>query len=93
MLEDYRTAPINERLRAALAFLEKMTLTPNELTAADAQHVVDTGVTRAALRDAVLVCSLFNMIDRIADTLNFAVPPDEAFRVGAKFLLSRGYKH
>ena len=35
-LADWRTAPIDGRLRAALGFLEKLTLTPEAITAADA---------------------------------------------------------
>jgi alkylhydroperoxidase family enzyme len=31
ILEDWRTAPVNERMRAMLGFLEKVTLTPTEV--------------------------------------------------------------
>jgi alkylhydroperoxidase family enzyme len=36
---DWRTAPLAEGLRATLGFLEKMTLHPDELDAADVQRV------------------------------------------------------
>lgn len=92
MLEDYTTAPIGEPLRAMLRFLARMTVAPAELDAADAAAVLAAGVTEAAFVDAVHVSALFNMIDRIADTLGFDIPPPEGFVDGAKQLLKHGYK-
>ncbi len=40
---------------------------------------LETGVSAEALADAVHVCALFNMIDRIADSLGFHVPEPEEF--------------
>jgi len=37
------------------------------------------GISDQAIEDAILVCTLFNIIDRIADSLNFAVPSPEDF--------------
>lgn len=92
MAADWRTAPISPQLRATLAFLEKMTLAPEELTHADADAVLETGVTREALVDAVHVCALFNMIVRLADSLGWDVPPAEAFMTRGKVLLESGYR-
>ena len=92
MLEDYRTAPIDEKLRATLAFLDKVTLRPDDVTPADAAAVLAAGVSRAALTEALHVLFLFNIYDRLADTLGWEIPPAEGFRQGAKVLLSRGYR-
>lgn len=92
MLADWTTAPIAEPLRAMLGFLAKMTLIPAELTAEDAAKVLAAGVTEAQFRDAVYVCALFNMIDRIADTLGFDIPTADGFAKGAEMLLKHGYK-
>jgi len=91
VLDDYRTAPIDERLRAALAFLEKMTLAPDALTPADAEAARAAGVTDEMLEDAAQVCAAFNMIDRVADALEFEVVSDGAFKQGARALLRFGY--
>jgi len=48
-------------------------------------------VSDGAILDAVLVCALFNTIDRIADALGFEVPPDEQQRAVAPLLLEMGY--
>jgi alkylhydroperoxidase family enzyme len=92
VLEDWRTAPIDEKLRATLGFLEKVTLSPDVVGPEDAALPRRAGVSDAALRDAVYVCALFNLIDRISDALDFAIPTPEGFRKGAKMLLKFGYR-
>jgi len=92
VLDNWKTAPIDEKLRATLGFLEKLTLSPDKVGPADAAIVRRAGVTGSALRDAVYVCALFNVIDRISDALDFAIPSPEAFRKGAKVLLRFGYR-
>ena len=88
---DWRTAPVHDRLRATLGFLEKLTLRPRELTRGDAVVVLSTGVTEQALVDAIHVAALFNMIDRLADSLGWNVPSDEAFSARAQAMLESGY--
>lgn len=92
MLDDFRTAAIDEKLRATLAFLEKMTLAPSTLTAADASAALAAGVSPQALKDAAWAGALFNIIDRVADSLGFDIPPAEGFVEGAHQLLKRGYR-
>lgn len=90
-MSDWRTAPISPRLHATLAFLEKMTLTPDELDTADRDEVRAAGVGDDALLDAIHVCALFNMIVRLADSLGWDVPPPEALAARAPVLLENGY--
>jgi alkylhydroperoxidase family enzyme len=88
---DWRTAPIDERLRATLGFVEKLTLRPDELTPADAEAVRAQGVSEQALIDAVHVTALFNMIVRLADSLGWDVPTFDEFGARADAMLSSGY--
>ena len=88
---DWRTAPIDEGLRATLGFLEKLTLKPAQLTQDDAHAVLATGVSRGALVDAIHVAALFNMIVRLADSLGWDVPPFESFYERAGGMLESGY--
>jgi alkylhydroperoxidase family enzyme len=78
-------------LRATLGFLEKLTLAPEEVGPADAAAVRAVGVSAEALRDAVYVCGLFNMITRMADALDFGLLDEDGYRAGARHLLARGY--
>jgi alkylhydroperoxidase family enzyme len=68
-----------------------MTLRPNELGPQHVAAVRTAGVSDGAIVDAVLVCALFNTIDRIADALGFEVPPEALQRDIAPLLLQFGY--
>jgi alkylhydroperoxidase family enzyme len=92
VLDDYTTAPIDAKLRATLAFLAKLTLQPDDVGKADAQAVLATGVTPRALEEAIRVAYVFNIFDRLADSLGFRMSTPEGFRASAKFLLKHGYK-
>jgi alkylhydroperoxidase family enzyme len=88
---DWRSAPIDERLRATLEFIEKLTLRPTDLTHEDAEQVLATGVTEEALADAIHVAALFNMIVRLADSLGWDVPTFDDFHERADAMLTGGY--
>jgi alkylhydroperoxidase family enzyme len=82
---------VRPELRAALGFVETMTLRPDELTAADADAAYAAGVSRQALLDAATVCALFSMIVRLADSFGWDVPTWEQQFEGAGGRLERGY--
>jgi uncharacterized peroxidase-related enzyme len=88
---DFRTAPISERLKSALVFLEVMTLRPNELKAEHATAALSAGLSRQALTDAIAVAALFNIVTRYAGALDFAMPIPDEFDRAANMLLKRGY--
>lgn len=91
VLADWRNADVDARLKGALGFLEAMTTRPNALTASDAEAAFAAGVTKEALEEAALVAFCFNLIDRVADALEFEVPSPEEFDSAADFLLKHGY--
>ena len=78
-------------VRAALGFVEKQTLAPDELSRADAEEAYAAGVSPDALRDAARVAALFNMIVRLADSLGWDVPPWEALLARAQAMYDGGY--
>ncbi|GCE15791.1 hypothetical protein KTT_56500 [Tengunoibacter tsumagoiensis] len=89
--DDWRTAPIDEKLRAMLSFLEKVTLTPDEVTSSDAEVLFTSGISRQAMQDALLICACFHIIARMADALDVAIPPAEVFSQAGAYLLIHGY--
>ncbi len=91
MVDDWRTAPVSSQVAATLAFLEKLTLRPDELTPEDAEPVYATGVTPQALRDAAAVCSLFSMIVRLADSFGWDVPDWDRLLERAPAMYEGGY--
>jgi len=94
VLDDFESAPISERLRATLRFLRKMTLEPDALTRDDARAVLAAGVDKTALTDAIHVAYLFNIYDRLADSMGWHVPDPAAgyYQVAASRLLKQGYQ-
>jgi len=90
-LADLATAPLDEKLRATLGFLRKVTREHAAVTPADVKALLDKGVTKQQVKDALNVCWCFNVITRLADTFCFHVGPQSAFDLSAKMLLKRGY--
>jgi alkylhydroperoxidase family enzyme len=68
-----------------------MTLHPNDVRADQVTRLLETGVSEAGVIDALYVGFLFNLIDRVADSLGFEVVSRERFDKGADRLLSHGY--
>ncbi len=89
--QDWRTAPVSARVRSTLGFLEQLTLRPGDVTPSDAAAVISTGVTEEALADAVHIAALFSMIVRLADSLDWYVPPAEQLAARAPQMLDSGY--
>lgn len=92
MIADYKAAEISEQLRAMLELLERFTLQPDQLSAANVRAVLATGVTREAIRDAFYVAFLFNTYDRLADTLGWELPDARYYPKAGQFLLKKGYR-
>lgn len=91
VLADVESAAIDDKLRATLRLLRKLTK-EGAVSAADMRAVLEAGVTRSQIEDALAVCFAFNVLDRLADTFEFHVGPRAHFDAGATHLLKRGYK-
>ncbi|HEY7894881.1 MAG TPA: hypothetical protein VIC24_08285 [Gemmatimonadaceae bacterium] len=91
VLSDLETAPIEEPLRATLRMLRKLSR-EHTVNARDMRELLDAGVSREQIEDALAVCFSFNTIGRLADTFGFFMPSSDAFRAGARYLLARGYR-
>lgn len=90
-LDDLETAPIDETLRATLRMLRKLTR-DHSVDADDMRAVVAAGVSPDQVKDALAVCLVFNIADRLADAFDFDLATPAAMNAGAKHLLTRGYK-
>ena len=91
VLQDWRTAPVDERLRSMLGFLEKVTLTPTDVTPGDVTKLHSASVSDQAIEEALYVCFLFNIMDRLADTFDFELPTAVGFQQSGKALYKLGY--
>lgn len=66
---DWRTAGLDGPTEALLDYVERLTLSPASIGAADIDHLRASGLDDRAITDAVQVCSFFNYINRIAEGL------------------------
>jgi hypothetical protein len=61
------------------------------VTREDVDAVRAAGVSDDAIVDAIHVAALFNMIDRLADSLGWDVPEYDSFLARADQMLATGY--
>lgn len=87
VVADWRTAPVPERHRAALAFLDKLTDRPAEVTADDARALAAAGVTGAAAERVLTIGFLFAVQNRLLDAFGYDLPLDKVDRLA--WLLDR----
>jgi len=67
LVDDINSAPIDEKLKPLLHYVRKLTLSPSKMVQGDADAVFAAGWPEEALHDAVLVCALFNFMNRVLD--------------------------
>lgn len=80
LLADPENAPVDERLKPLLAYVAKLTREPSRLTEADAKAAYAVGWSEQALFEAVQVCGLFNLMNRIVEgsgVTNFPMDPKD----------------
>ena len=70
-----------------------MTLDHRGLNAEDVRAVMQAGVSKAAIAEALEVAFLFNIYDRLADSMGWDVPSRSTgyYQTGARRLLEHGY--
>jgi alkylhydroperoxidase family enzyme len=71
--------------------LEKMTLTPLAVGPEDVLPLRAAGVSDRAIEEAIAVCTIFNIINRLADAFEVEIPSDEDFARAGAYLLAGGY--
>jgi uncharacterized peroxidase-related enzyme len=90
LLDDLETAPVENRIRAMLRYVGKLTTSPARVSPADAVAVLDAGWEEQALHDAVSVCALFNLMNRLVTGLGITADNDYADLSGRR-LAEGGY--
>ncbi len=92
-LEDWRSAPVTGPVRAVLGLLEQLCRAPEAVGEGELRHVLDCGVSPEGLENALHICAAFHVINRVANALDFDLPPPEIFAREAETLLARGYDY
>jgi uncharacterized peroxidase-related enzyme len=90
LLTDFDNAPVDDRLRTVLVYVAKLTKTPDRITPSDAEAVLSSGWSEKALHDAVSVCALFNLMNRLVSGLGITAGQDY-FETSGDRLAEGGY--
>lgn len=71
--------------------MEKLTLRPDEIRPADMAPLRAAGLSDDAIEDAIHVCALFNIYDRLADAMGWHLPDGDGYAASGRSLMKRGY--
>jgi uncharacterized peroxidase-related enzyme len=66
---DWRTAKLDEKDRAMLTYVEKLTKNPPSIWRDDMEALKAVGFDDSAILQITLIASFFNYINRVADAL------------------------
>jgi len=81
---------VDPRMQPVLAFARKLTLSPAKITTAVTDAVFAAGWNDRALHDAVAICALFNLMNRLVNGLGVEVPNTHT-RMTAQWVAQHGY--
>jgi AhpD family alkylhydroperoxidase len=83
---------IRPEAAAMLPLLEKVTLTPDQVASADVDAVRTAGVSEEAIVDALHVNVIFNIMNRLANALDFSWDSEQHVRIGAQVIHRVSYR-
>jgi uncharacterized peroxidase-related enzyme len=91
LVDDLETAPVEPRFKPLLKFARKLTLTPGEMTEADADAVFAAGWDEKALHDTIAVTARMNFMQRLVEGYGFTPMSRENARQNAQKRVEHGY--
>jgi len=91
LLDDPNSAPVEPRLKPLLAFVRKLTLTPGDMTQADADAVFAAGWDEKALHDAIAVTARVSFMQRLVEGYGFIPMSRDVARKHAHRRVELGY--
>ncbi len=91
LVDDFDGTPIDDKLRPLLAFVRKLTLTPSDMSQADADAVFAAGWDEAALHDAIAVTARAAFMQKLVEGHGFTPLTPEVAREHAKKRVQLGY--
>jgi uncharacterized peroxidase-related enzyme len=83
-------APIDEKLKPLVRFVQKLTRTPSQMGAADVASARAAGWSEDAIFDAICICGFNNLMNRVVDATGIE-STEEELRESGQRLASLGY--
>jgi uncharacterized peroxidase-related enzyme len=91
LLEDFDKAPVDDKLRPLLVFAAKLSVTPTEISQADADLVFDAGWDEQALHDAIATVGRAAFMQRLVQGFGFVPLTREVAAEHAQRRVRLGY--
>jgi uncharacterized peroxidase-related enzyme len=91
-LEDWRSGGFDPKVMAIFALLERVTLQPGIVTAADVEPARAAGISDTAITDALQVAYIMDVINRMANALGYSYGDEPGRQATAKALHRIGYR-
>lgn len=91
VLADPLAATASPKLRAAVVFVRKLTLQPDEISPADIAPMKAAGISDDAVVDAIHITWMFCVMNRLMDGFGSTMPTPKQLGLSRKILLERGY--
>jgi len=91
VLEDFRSAPIDDQWKALFAFIERMNQESYSLRQPDVDAVKAAGWSEEAIYDAITVCALFNFYNRWIDATGVSDMTPELYALSGERMAVHGY--
>lgn len=91
MLNDLDSSGVEDELKPVLRFVKKLTENPSRMTQADVDAIFEAGWDEDAYHYAVMICALFNFMNRMIDGYGVENTA-EGRQVRGKMLVDTGYR-
>ena len=91
-MDDWESAPVSDRILAALRLLEAQTKQPHEINSQFVNELREQGLNEVDMEEVVATGFHFNFINRIADAYDFPVFAPEVMKKLAKLLNFVGHR-
>ena len=91
MLSDLDASAVDDKLKPVLKFVKKLTETPSRMVQADVDSIFDAGWNEDCYHYSVMICGLFNMMNRIMDGYGVKNTA-EGRKMRGELLVDIGYK-
>ncbi len=91
MLGDLDASAVDEKLKPVLRYVRKLTETPSRMVQADVDAIFDAGWDEDCFHYAVMICGLFNLMNRLMD--GYGVKNTAEVRItNGRMLADAGYQ-
>ena len=67
MVSDLTSSPVDDRLKPVLRYVKKLTESPTNVNQSDVDQIFDAGWDENCFHFTVMICAMFNMMNRIMD--------------------------